>query len=50
MFKMPKNTRVKRCVDKLKKKYGNTGKTYAICQKSTKQSYRTGKSLKRKKK
>lgn len=45
---MPKGTRVHRCVDKLKRK--GLGGAYAICQKSTKQSYKTGKSLKGKKK
>jgi|TARA_B000000475_G_scaffold269273_1_gene262998 hypothetical protein len=40
---MPKNTRVGRCVQKLKPKHGKGA--YAICQKSTKQSYKTGKSL-----
>ncbi len=40
---MPKNTRVGRCVQKLKPKHGKGA--YAICQKSTKQSYKTGRSL-----
>lgn len=42
---MPKNTRVGRCVGKLTRKYGYTG-AIAICQKSTKQNYMTGKKLK----
>ena len=46
---MPKNTRVYRCVHKLKKKYGYSG-AIGICQKATKQSYITGKTLKRKRK
>lgn len=40
---MPKNTRVDRCYDKLKSK--GKGFAAAICQKSTKQSLSTGKSL-----
>ena len=43
--KAPKNTRVFRCVQKVKKKQ-EIGAAIAICQSSTKQSYRTGKSLK----
>ena len=46
---MPKNTRVFRCVKALTKRY-NKGAAIAICQKSTKQSYRTGKSLVKKRK
>ncbi len=46
---MPKNTRVYRCVQKIKGDYGY-GSAIAICQKSTKQSYQTGKSLKSAKK
>jgi hypothetical protein len=42
---MPKGTRVHRCVDKVKKKGGVN--PYAVCQASTGQSYKTGKSLKR---
>ena len=43
---MPKHTKVHRCVTKLKTKYGNRSNApYRICQKSTKQSYKTGKSL-----
>ena len=43
---MPLNTRVGRCVTKLKKKYGY-GPAIAICQKSTKQHYMTGKSMRK---
>ena len=43
--KAPKNTRVFRCVQKVKKK-NDIGAAIAICQSSTKQSYRTGRSLK----
>ncbi len=46
---MPKNTRVYRCVQKIKDTYGY-GSAIAICQKSTKQSYQTGKLLKSAKK
>ncbi len=42
---MPKNTRVYRCVQKIKGEYGY-GSAIAICQKSTKQAYQTGKPLK----
>ena len=42
---MPKNTRVSRCVDYISPKYGRGG-AIAICQKSTKQNYRTGKKMK----
>ena len=42
---MPKNTRVHRCVDKLKKAK-EEGAAIAICQASTKQGYATGKKLK----
>jgi len=45
--KAPKNTRVFRCVQKVKKKQ-EIGAAIAICQSSTKQSYRTGKTLKKK--
>lgn len=40
----PAGTRVHRCVSKVKKQMG-TGNAYAICQKSTGQSYHTGKKL-----
>jgi len=43
--KAPKNTRVFRCVQKVKKKH-KIGDAIAICQSSTKQSYRNGRSLK----
>ena len=46
---MPKDTRVYRCVQKIKGDYGY-GSAIAICQKSTKQSYQTGKPLKSAKK
>ena len=46
---MPLNTRVGRCVTKLRKKYGY-GKAIGICQHSTKQNYLTGKKMRRKKK
>ncbi len=42
--KAPKNTRVFRCVQKVKKKL-EIGASIAICQSSTNQSYRTGKKL-----
>ena len=43
---MPKNTRVGRCVQKLlKSKKHTTSSAIPICQKSTKQSYKTGKNL-----
>ena len=45
---MPLNTRVGRCVTKLRKKYGY-GKAIGICQHSTKQNYLTGKTMRRKK-
>ena len=44
---MPQGTRVARCVKKVARKY-NKGSAIAICQKSTQQSYRTGKKLKKK--
>jgi hypothetical protein len=43
---MPLNTRVGRCVTKLKKKYGY-GPAIGICQRSTRQNYMTGKSMRR---
>ena len=45
---MPSNTRVGRCVAKLKKKY-KYGKAIGICQYSTKQNYLTGKTISKKK-
>ncbi len=45
---MPLNTRVGRCVTKLRKKYGY-GKAIGICQHSTKQNYLTGKTMRKKK-
>ena len=44
---MPKGTRVGRCVDYLKHKYGY-GPAIGICQKSTKQNYMTGKKMRKK--
>jgi len=46
--KVRKNTRVFRCVQKVKKTR-NIGPAIAICQSSTKQNYRTGRRLKRNK-
>jgi len=45
---MPLNTRVGRCVTKLRNRYGY-GKAIGICQHSTKQNYLTGKKTRRKK-
>ena len=42
---MPKGTRVHKCVDKVKAS-GSAVNAYAVCQKSTGQSYATGKKLK----
>ncbi len=42
---MPKGTRVHKCVDEVKKKGGVN--PYAVCQASTKQSFKTGKKLKK---
>ena len=47
--KIKRRTRVRRCVYKLKKKH-KIGAAIAICQYSTRQSYRTGKKLRRKRK
>lgn len=44
---MTKGTRVEKCYKKVKKKMG-VGKAAAICQKSTKQSLKTGKKLNKK--
>ena len=45
---MPKHTRVHRCVNKLKRRFGKkSGAPYAICQKSTKQSYKSGRKIKK---
>ena len=44
---MPKGTKVHKCVDYLKHKYGY-GPAIGICQKSTRQNYITGKKLRRK--
>jgi len=46
---MPKGTRVDKCFRKLKKKRGASSAA-AICQSATKQSLRTGRKLKKKKK
>ena len=45
---MPKNTKVYRCVEKVKAKGGGVN-PYAVCQASTGQSYATGKPLPKKK-
>lgn len=45
---MPEGTKVHRCVQDLKKK--GVKNPYGICQKSTGQSYATGKPLKKKEK
>lgn len=49
---MPKGTRVYRCVSHIAAKQGGSKtrpvNAYAACQKSTKQSYATGKKLKKK--
>ena len=43
---MPKGTKVARCVAQVKKEFPKkSGAPYAICQKSTGQSYATGKKL-----
>lgn len=51
---MPKNTKVWRCVQRVKaqqkKKSGKKVNPYAVCQTSTGQSYATGKKLYRRKK
>ena len=46
---MPKGTKVHRCVTKVKRK-GGAKNPYAVCQKATGQSYKTGKKLRSKKK
>jgi hypothetical protein len=46
---MPKGTKVHKCVERVKarnKKGGKKVNPYAVCQKSTGQSYQTGKRLK----
>ena len=43
---MPLNTRVGRCVTKLRQKYGY-GPAIGICQRSTGQNYMTGKTIKK---
>lgn len=43
---MPKGTRVARCVEKVKRK-GSDANPYAVCQKSTGQSYKTGKKIRK---
>jgi hypothetical protein len=45
--KMPKGTKVHKCVGEVKEK-GVAVNPYAVCQKSTGQSYKTGKKLKKK--
>ena len=44
---MPLNTRVGRCVTKLRKRYGY-GPAIGICQRSTGQSYMTGRTIRHK--
>jgi hypothetical protein len=46
---MPKGTKVHRCVEHVKKQVSGVN-PYAVCQKSTGQSYATGKPLKKEKK
>jgi len=46
---MPVNTKISRCVNKLTRKHGYSS-AIAICQKSTKQSYKTGNPLPKDKK
>jgi len=46
---MPKGTRVYKCVQEVKKKSPKVN-AYAVCQKSTGQSYKTGKPLNNKRK
>lgn len=45
---MPKGTKVEKCVEKVNK-IGKDVNPYAVCQKSTGQSYKTGKKIKDKK-
>lgn len=46
---MPKGTKVARCVEKVKAKGGKAkANAYAVCQKATGQSYKTGKKLAKK--
>ena len=45
---MPRGTKVARCVRKLVRTGKSKGAAIAICQKSTKQSYRTGKKIRKK--
>ncbi len=42
---MPKGTKVHKCVEKVKAKGGSVN-PYAVCQKATGQSFKTGKKLK----
>lgn len=44
---MPKGTKVARCVEHVKAS-GSKVNPYAVCQAATKQSYKTGKPLKKK--
>lgn len=44
---MPKGTKAHRCVEKVKRS-GRGVNAYAVCQKSTGQSYKTGKRLRKK--
>ena len=45
---MPEGTRIHRCVDMLVGKGMSKGRAIAICQKSTNQSFATGKTLRKK--
>ena len=47
---MPEGTKVHRCVDFLTSKGMSKGRAIAICQKSTNQSFKTGKPLRKKRK
>jgi hypothetical protein len=47
---MPKGTKVHKCVQKVKARGESGVNAYAVCQKSTGQSYATGKPLKGRKK
>lgn len=44
---MPKGTKVARCVEHVKKKGSKGVNPYAVCQKSTGQSYATGRSTRK---
>lgn len=46
---MPKGTKVAKCVEKVAAKSGKGANPYAVCQASSGQNYKTGKSIKGKK-